>query len=676
MSLLAAFVAMLGKQWLNRYLRHTGGSMIERCGDRQRKFDGLEKWPFRMCMESLPIMLQIALLLLTCGLSRYVWSVNMSVGRVVTSFTVLGVLFYIAVVAAGTSSYECPFQTPVSIGLRYLRDSETTRKLLASLSPLKIILLVYTTWKNTGRGVVSAFHHISTIWRETQQSVVSASRHVCEIARSPPSWEISLSRIRLGIHSTATTVGHQTIILLLKIDRAVGNAKQRLAQGFKSAGLLPTTIQDVHRRLLVPQTGPGLLVRVRNLGVLRKQNVDHARCVSWVLRNITDPEAIDSDIRLAGTIRWFDGSSNHDPPFDLIISAFEECFDATKQLYPGMRDRAYFSARAILQINVRARGQSHKLTSKYPIPAISSSSVPHTDPDLHHIIRMLECNLDSGKPTLNFPGSTNTHVHLLWVSTLFVDLTCVGPNPVLASYESYLSVATADHQAMIANILLVWYMFLGGHVEEETFWAVDKSCAMISLSFSSFSLLIIVCSSDSLETILTHLSTRVMDVIASGNGPQHLNLLLEFLAAWEKRPVYLTPMVYQWCSAIHETVGILGLGEIPVNPPPDLPGLEYQLRSKLHPQSQCRCHTCLPHKPYPRLRPQDLVHSDSISNYQPLSEFAEREFFHVGPDCDLVCMGGTSHHTCGCPQDLIPLHHMMLLPIILDIGFHLAGGHG
>jgi hypothetical protein len=69
MSLLAAFVAMLGKQWLNRYLRHTGRSMIERCGDRQRKFDGLERWPFHLCMESLPIMLQIALLLPACGLS-------------------------------------------------------------------------------------------------------------------------------------------------------------------------------------------------------------------------------------------------------------------------------------------------------------------------------------------------------------------------------------------------------------------------------------------------------------------------------------------------------------------------------------------------------------------------------------------------------------------------------
>ena len=42
LSLLAAFAAMLGKQWLNRYLRHAGGSTIDRCGDRQHKLDGLQ----------------------------------------------------------------------------------------------------------------------------------------------------------------------------------------------------------------------------------------------------------------------------------------------------------------------------------------------------------------------------------------------------------------------------------------------------------------------------------------------------------------------------------------------------------------------------------------------------------------------------------------------------------
>jgi hypothetical protein len=436
MSLLAAFVAMLGKQWLNRYLRHTGGSMIERCGDRQRKFDGLEKWPFRMCMESLPIMLQIALLLLMCGLSRYIWSVNTSVGRVVISFTALGVVFYIAVVIAGTSSYECPFQTPASIGLRQLRDNKTTQSLLTSLFPTRIISLIGAGWRNTRRMVVSS-----------------------------------------GIHSMATKFGYQTVTLLLRIDRAVGNAKQRLVQCiqiFRRAWLLPITVEGPP----LPRHGPGLRVRVWNVESIRKQNMDNARCVSWVLRNITDPEAIDSAIRLAGTIRWFDGGSNHDPPFEFIVSTFEACFDSTKQLYPGIRDRAYFSAQAILQINTGARAQSSELASKYPIPtpAVPSSTFQHTDPDLHHVIRMLECNRGPGKPTLDFPkGDTNTDAHSLWMSNLFVDLTRVGPNPILKSYESYLSVAVTNHQAAIANTLLMWYMLLGGHVEEETFWAVDKS---------------------------------------------------------------------------------------------------------------------------------------------------------------------------------------------------------
>ena len=221
--------------------------MVERCGDRQRKFDGLEKWPFRLFTESLPIMLQIALLLLTCGLSRYMWSVNISVARVIISFTVLGVLFYIGVVVAGTSSYECPFQTPASIGLRYLRDSETTRKLAASLSPPKVISLV------------------GAAWRSTRRRIVSASRHAYEIARYPFSSEISLSRIRSGIRGTATKVGHQIDILLLRIDRAFGDTKLGLVQGFRGfrrAVLLPITTEDVHHQPLVPQNSPGLRVHV------------------------------------------------------------------------------------------------------------------------------------------------------------------------------------------------------------------------------------------------------------------------------------------------------------------------------------------------------------------------------------------------------------------------------
>jgi hypothetical protein len=161
-----------------------------------------------------------------------------------------------------------------------------------------------------------------------------------------------------------------------------------------------------------------------------------------------------------------------------------------------------------------------------------------------------------------------------------------------------------------------------------------------------------------------------MSVIASGNGLQHLNLLLEFLAAWENRPGYLTSMAYEWCSAISEAAGRLGVGEAPVNPPPSLPQIESQLQPK------CQCQRCDYLRSHPRPRPQDLVNSDFPSGAEYLSGITEEAFSHVGPDCDPVRTGGTSHHTCECPRNKIPLHRVVLLPIILEIGFHLVGpGH-
>ena len=389
------------------------------------------------------------------------WSVNASVARVVISFTVVGILFYIGIVVAGASSYSCPFQTPASITLRYLRDSRMTQKLLVSLSLPNVISFIYATWVNTQKGLVVVFH---SVW---------------SMARYLWSQNVSLSSIMSGLQGTATRTGHQIIILLLQVDQGFGNVKQRLVRGiqrFRHAVLLPITIKDMHQGSHLAQNCPGLKLPVRNLVALQKQNAANAHCVCWVLWNITDPEAIESAICLAGTIHWFDGDSDHNPPFDLIISTFEACFDSTRQLYPGMRNRAYFSACAILQIHTCARSQSHEHASKYPIPAISSRSFQNIDPDLHNILYMLKLNFASGRPILEYPRvGTNTYTHLLWMSNLFVDLAHRGPNPILKSYQSYLSATVTNHQAMVANTLLMWYMLLGGHVEEETFWTIDKS---------------------------------------------------------------------------------------------------------------------------------------------------------------------------------------------------------
>ena len=120
-SLFSAFLAMLGKQWLNRYVS-TGmrGTGIERSWDRQRKLDGIIAWYFDHVMESLSVMLQIALLLLGCALSLYLWGIDVTIACVIIAVTALGVISYIFAVVAGTASTSCPYQTPGARILRYV----------------------------------------------------------------------------------------------------------------------------------------------------------------------------------------------------------------------------------------------------------------------------------------------------------------------------------------------------------------------------------------------------------------------------------------------------------------------------------------------------------------------------------------------------------------------------
>ena len=123
-SLLSAFLAMLGKQWLNRYVStDMRGTAIERSQNRQRKLDGVVTWYFDYVMESLPLMLQAALLLLGCALTRYLWGINITVASVVLSVTLFGITFYGSIIVAGAVSETCPYQTP---GARLLHHISLT----------------------------------------------------------------------------------------------------------------------------------------------------------------------------------------------------------------------------------------------------------------------------------------------------------------------------------------------------------------------------------------------------------------------------------------------------------------------------------------------------------------------------------------------------------------------
>ena len=122
-TLFAAFLATLGKQWLNRYRQtDTRGSIEDRCRDRERKLSGIDKWWFHIVMQFAPLTIQGSLALLGAALSRYLWGVDRIVSSVVIGFTTFGCILYIVIVTVSVLSFDCPFQTPTSLLVRSIID--------------------------------------------------------------------------------------------------------------------------------------------------------------------------------------------------------------------------------------------------------------------------------------------------------------------------------------------------------------------------------------------------------------------------------------------------------------------------------------------------------------------------------------------------------------------------
>ena len=125
-ALLAAFLAMLGKQWLNL---HVEGSLIDRSRHRELRMRGMITWRFKFIMECLPLIMQVSLLLLGCALARYMWDLSRTVSAAISAFTVSGFLFYLVIVFAATFWKTCPFQTPASFVFRYILNLIKSREL-------------------------------------------------------------------------------------------------------------------------------------------------------------------------------------------------------------------------------------------------------------------------------------------------------------------------------------------------------------------------------------------------------------------------------------------------------------------------------------------------------------------------------------------------------------------
>ena len=447
--------------------------MIERCGDRQRKCDGLEKWPFHLFVESLPIMLQVSLLLLACGLCRYTWSINTTVAYILITLTTLGTLFYFAIVVAGTSSYDCPFQTPASTRLRSLWKGIRSHENLiirptAAIGPL---------WKHATRPIVVA---IISFKHAFAGIILDLNRRV-RVAFGPRPHTNNLSPvIALGEIREDSHVSLQPNPPFPSPSHGINSPTHDVDlshHGSSSSLEILTNTMGIVEPWLTPE----------NLTTIQNTNAKDIWCVSWILRNITDLEVLDAAIRFAGVVRWFENGINIEPPYSVIVSIFHTCFDSTGIVYPGLSERAYYYGRAMLWINVRALCVSKDLADNFRLPHGVEIEMPG-HPNLS--LLMMLCGEGSFDGLLSYMGQvthTNNHAHMQWalytiLHRFWADQTRVVASGYIRYSDEIWSVPWKTIPSDVTlNLLLVWTISLGHPIEGEALTVQDKTYAVPDL---------------------------------------------------------------------------------------------------------------------------------------------------------------------------------------------------
>lgn len=157
-----------------------GGSVTERYLDRQRKADEMKRWGFSIVMEVLPLMLQVALLLLGCALSRYLWSIDRIVAIVNIAVTSLGVIIYVILNVLATLSYQCPYQTPFSLAFRYLveLDAKHTEYITRVLSLLRQVVASFTSSFTKAKATLHGWSSLHSSHPQDEESVYGVPTEV------------------------------------------------------------------------------------------------------------------------------------------------------------------------------------------------------------------------------------------------------------------------------------------------------------------------------------------------------------------------------------------------------------------------------------------------------------------------------------------------------------------
>lgn len=126
LALLAAFLAVLGQQWLVYYRKRSGGGAEAQRWEQLRRYLGAQRWRLEAVLDDiLPSLLQLGLVIFCIAFALYLRTLSLWVCYTVAipMGIALTCIFFMAIAAA--LDQWCPFKSPLSRGLQLVPPSVT-----------------------------------------------------------------------------------------------------------------------------------------------------------------------------------------------------------------------------------------------------------------------------------------------------------------------------------------------------------------------------------------------------------------------------------------------------------------------------------------------------------------------------------------------------------------------
>ena len=441
-SLLAAFGAVLGKQWLGHFKtsRFGRGALHERCQRRQQKLDGLETWHFSTIIATLPVFLQLSLLFFGIALAANMWIQQHTIASVIMATTSFGFLFYLFTVVASLKSPDCPFQTPVSTMLQHI--------LIAAFN-----LFGGKKWEENPKCWAS---FLDASQRYSRRAIYNTK---VLLTKSIEIFGVWLSRLLL-------TLRHRS----LAYDPEVAADSTQSGGTGDVLGQLPAASDATGE-----QTAS---FEVLDLGFPRllyeasRENENQCSAIQWILETSTDTDVITAAARMVPEIEW---------PEDVLDtlyrlhSQFYACFDSTRHMLPLAQARAAACLKAMCHLHMeRNLGDGlHLQPDGHVYSPYTHGSTFRMPPD--HDFLVLYCATNE---PLNLDITSLSTSDRMWLAHVFTYRLNNGENQphLVAFVVDFVRICLSPESPsrLIADCLLLAGMLVGLRIDGGFLVKLDK----------------------------------------------------------------------------------------------------------------------------------------------------------------------------------------------------------